>query len=97
LIEYLNKASPNPQTAYQIVLCFWLLTYLEEATEEMHSKFNMVSFIVDLCKKASKEKVNRICVMFLRSLIEKNPKVNMVPMVFHLDFDARVFCNLFFF
>lgn len=71
------KSSPvTPQMQYQVIFCFWLLSFSESISEDINRKFSIVPLLVDVARGAVKEKVIRITIATLKNLLLKAPSQN---------------------
>ena len=71
------KSSPvTPQMQYQVIFCFWLLSFSESISEDINRKFSIVPLLVDIARGAVKEKVIRITIATLKNLLLKAPSQN---------------------
>lgn len=74
-----NNGGSNPvpaQMQYEVVFCFWLLSFDDHIAAEINRKFGVVPVLVDIARSAVKEKVVRITVATLRNLLAKAPEAN---------------------
>ncbi|KAI9143650.1 ATPase, V1 complex, subunit H [Paraphysoderma sedebokerense] len=81
LITIIKKSNPNPQMQYQIIYCFWLLTYVKSVAAEINRKFDIVGPTLDTAKAAIKEKVIRVSLATWRNLLSKSPETNVNSMI----------------
>ncbi|BGP44113.1 H(+)-transporting V1 sector ATPase subunit H [Rhodotorula kratochvilovae] len=77
----LLRTNPSPQMQYQLAFCFWLLTFNETIASEINAHYNLIALLLDLAKRAIKEKVLRVILAAFRNLITKAPKANLAPML----------------
>ncbi|GJJ68369.1 V-type H+-transporting ATPase subunit H [Entomortierella parvispora] len=80
LVRLLKLDSPSPQMQYQVIYCFWILTFNKEIAQELNRKYDVIPQLVEIAKSAIKEKVIRVVVSTLRNLVEKAPEENLVAM-----------------
>ncbi|KJE88854.1 vacuolar proton pump subunit H [Capsaspora owczarzaki ATCC 30864] len=82
LIDVIDRRRPNFQIQYQVVFCFWLLTFTPSIADTItiHPVVNTLSLIL---KGTTKEKVVRIILATLRNLLEKvkDSKHNAAQMI----------------
>lgn len=64
------------QMQYQVIFCFWLLSFDEDIASEINRKFGVVPLLVDVARGAVKEKVVRVSLATLRNLLVKAPSTN---------------------
>jgi V-type H+-transporting ATPase subunit H len=95
LVDILKKGAPSPQIQYQCVLCFWLLSFVNEAAVGLHKyetvpqdcltnrTYDIIPVLLDISKNALKEKVVRVCLATLRNMLSKAPECTILPMVGH--------------
>uniref|UniRef100_A0AC35TT80 V-type proton ATPase subunit H n=1 Tax=Rhabditophanes sp. KR3021 TaxID=114890 RepID=A0AC35TT80_9BILA len=60
----------NFQLQYQLIFCFWCLTFNEKLAKEVH-KAGVIQLLVDVLSETTKEKVMRIILATFRNIIEK--------------------------
>ncbi|GJN94616.1 hypothetical protein Rhopal_007699-T1 [Rhodotorula paludigena] len=77
----LLRTDPSPQMQYQLGFCFWLLTFDQTIAEQINSHYNLIPLLLDLSKRAIKEKVIRVVVASFCNLVTKAPKQNLAPML----------------
>ncbi|KAF9943021.1 H(+)-transporting V1 sector ATPase subunit H [Mortierella antarctica] len=80
LVRILKIDSPSPQMQYQVIYCFWILTFNTEIAQELNRKYDVIPQLVGLAKNAIKEKVIRVIISTLRNLAEKAPEANIATM-----------------
>ncbi|KAG0047306.1 H(+)-transporting V1 sector ATPase subunit H, partial [Linnemannia elongata] len=80
LVRILKMENPGPQMQYQVIYCFWILTFNEEIAQELNRKYDVIPQLVDIAKSAIKEKVIRVVIATLRNLVEKAPEANLAAM-----------------
>ncbi|KAF9387662.1 H(+)-transporting V1 sector ATPase subunit H [Podila verticillata] len=80
LAKILKIDSPTPQMQYQVIYCFWILTFNTEIAQELNRKYDVIPQLVEIAKSAIKEKVIRVIVSTLRNLVEKAPEANLATM-----------------
>jgi V-type H+-transporting ATPase subunit H len=68
--------SVGVQLVYQVVFCFWLLSFETDIAAELNTKFGIVPVLIDVARNAVKEKVVRVIVATLRNLVENAPNAN---------------------
>ncbi|SJX65557.1 related to vacuolar ATP synthase subunit H [Sporisorium reilianum f. sp. reilianum] len=76
-----NTTRAGTQLIYQVVLCFWLLSFNKDIAAELNVKLGLVPLLVDVARNAVKEKVTRVTVATLRNLLAKAPDVNAPVML----------------
>ncbi|KPV72809.1 uncharacterized protein RHOBADRAFT_17772 [Rhodotorula graminis WP1] len=80
-LVHLLRASPSPQMQYQLAFCFWLLTFEDRIAAEINAQYNLIPLLLDVSKRAIKEKVIRVALASFRNLVTKAPKANLAPML----------------
>ncbi|KAG0326329.1 H(+)-transporting V1 sector ATPase subunit H [Dissophora globulifera] len=80
LVRILKTDIPTPQMQYQVIYCFWILTFDKEIAEGLNRKYDVIPTLVEIAKSAIKEKVIRVIVSTLRNLVEKAPEANLAAM-----------------
>jgi len=85
-VESLTKLldnNSNFQMQYQVIFCYWLLTYNTKIATEINNRYHIVKVISGVMSKTGKEKVVRVCVATLKNLLVKatNGKDNAKVMV----------------
>ncbi|GAA5856624.1 hypothetical protein JCM9279_006010 [Rhodotorula babjevae] len=80
-LVHLLRASPSPQMQYQLAFCFWLLTFEDRIAAEINAQHNLIPLLLDVSKRAIKEKVIRVALASFRNLVTKAPKANLAPML----------------
>ncbi|KAF9141015.1 H(+)-transporting V1 sector ATPase subunit H [Linnemannia schmuckeri] len=80
LVRILKMENPGPQMQYQVIYCFWILTFNEEVAQELNRKYDVIPQLVDIARSAIKEKVIRVVIATLRNLVEKAPEANLAAM-----------------
>ncbi|TKY88153.1 hypothetical protein EX895_002863 [Sporisorium graminicola] len=76
-----NTTRAGTQLIYQVVLCFWLLSFNKDIAAELNVKLGLVPLLVDVARNAVKEKVTRVTVATFRNLLAKAPDVNAPVML----------------
>ncbi|GAK67100.1 uncharacterized protein PAN0_016c5326 [Moesziomyces antarcticus] len=76
-----NATRAGTQLVYQVVLCFWLLSFHKQIAAELNVKLGLVPLLVDVARLAVKEKVTRVTVATLRNLLAKAADVNAPVML----------------
>lgn len=71
----------SAQMQYQVIFCFWLLSFNANIAADLNRKLNIVPVLVDIARSAVKEKVVRITVATLRNLLERAPEANAPAML----------------
>ncbi|KAF9275409.1 H(+)-transporting V1 sector ATPase subunit H, partial [Mortierella alpina] len=66
LVRILKIDSPSPQMQYQVIYCFWILTFDTEIAQELNRKYDVIPQLVEIAKNAIKEKVIRVIISTLR-------------------------------
>ncbi|KAG0251546.1 H(+)-transporting V1 sector ATPase subunit H [Mortierella polycephala] len=80
LVRLLKTESPTPQMQYQVIYCFWVLTFDTEIAQDLNRKYDVIPQLVEIAKSAIKEKVIRVIISTLRNLVEKAPEANLAAM-----------------
>ncbi|KAG0306139.1 H(+)-transporting V1 sector ATPase subunit H [Dissophora globulifera] len=80
LVRILKIDTPTPQMQYQVIYCFWTLTFNKEIAEELNRKYDLIPHFVEIAKSAIKEKIIRVIIATFRNLAEKAPEANLAPM-----------------
>ncbi|KAG0274947.1 H(+)-transporting V1 sector ATPase subunit H [Linnemannia exigua] len=80
LVKILKTAAPTPQMQYQVIYCFWILTFDTEIAQELNRRYDVIPPLVEIAKSAIKEKVIRVIISTLRNLVEKAPEANLAAM-----------------
>ncbi|KAG0208722.1 H(+)-transporting V1 sector ATPase subunit H [Mortierella sp. GBA30] len=80
LVRLLKADSPTPQMQYQVIYCFWILTFEKEIAQELNRQYDVIPQLVEIAKSAIKEKVIRVIISTLRNLVEKAPEANLAAM-----------------
>ncbi|KAG0000604.1 H(+)-transporting V1 sector ATPase subunit H, partial [Entomortierella chlamydospora] len=80
LVKILKTDAPSPQMQYQVIYCFWILSFDKEVAEELNRKYDVIPILVEIAKSAIKEKVVRVIISTLRNLVEKAPEANLAAM-----------------
>ncbi|KAG0052088.1 H(+)-transporting V1 sector ATPase subunit H [Gryganskiella cystojenkinii] len=80
LVRILKVDQPTLQMQYQVIYCFWILTFNKEIAQELNRKYDVIPQLVEIAKSAIKEKVIRVIVSTLRNLVEKAPEENLAAM-----------------
>lgn len=71
-----SQSPTSPQTQYQVALCFWLLSFEQEISENIEAQFGIVPLLSELCKRAVKEKIVRVILSTFRNLLTLAPGPN---------------------
>ncbi|SAM08884.1 hypothetical protein [Absidia glauca] len=71
----------TPQMQYQVIFSLWLLTFEPQIASEINDKYDIIPALVDIAKRAVKEKVIRVAIATLRNLVEKAPAQNLAAML----------------
>ncbi|KAI9297622.1 ATPase, V1 complex, subunit H [Neoconidiobolus thromboides FSU 785] len=87
LIALIQKEKTNPQLQYQVVFCFWMLTFEEEIAKEIDHQHSIISLLVKLARGTVKEKIVRVIIGTFRNLLEKGSEENINSMLAHKLFD----------
>ncbi|KAM0754467.1 ARM repeat-containing protein [Meredithblackwellia eburnea MCA 4105] len=77
----LLRSNPSSQMQYQLVFCFWLLTFDEPIAKAINAKYNLLPLLILHLRASIKEKVTRIIVSVFRNLISKAPSENLPAML----------------
>ncbi|KAF9107740.1 H(+)-transporting V1 sector ATPase subunit H [Mortierella sp. GBA35] len=80
LVKILKTEAPTPQMQYQVIYCFWILTFDTEIAQEFNRRYDVIPPLVEIAKSAIKEKVIRVIISTLRNLVEKAPEANLAAM-----------------
>ncbi|KAK3847564.1 MAG: armadillo-type protein [Linnemannia gamsii] len=80
LVKILKTEAPTPQMQYQVIYCFWILTFDTEIAQELNRRYDVIPPLVEIAKSAIKEKVIRVIISTLRNLVEKAPEANLAAM-----------------
>ncbi|KAF8925603.1 armadillo-type protein [Dissophora ornata] len=80
LVRILKTDTPSPQMQYQVIYCFWILTFDTVVAQEVNRKYDIIPTLVEIAKSAIKEKVIRVIISTLRNLVEKAPEANLAAM-----------------
>lgn len=83
LITLLGKERGNPQMLYQIIFCFWLMSFEKEIAEEIDIQHNLIPLLIEIAKTTGKEKVIRVIVGTFKNLLEKATDANINVMLGH--------------
>lgn len=75
------SAPISPQIQYQVIFCFWLLSFDESIAADINNKFGLIPILVDLARAAVKEKVIRVSIATLKNLLAKAPERNSAVML----------------
>jgi len=81
LVNILKKNSPQSQMQYQVIFCFWLLTFETEYAAQINVKYDIIPTLIEIAKAAIKEKVIRVIIATFRNLVEKAPDSNLAAML----------------
>ncbi|CAG8625297.1 3055_t:CDS:10 [Paraglomus brasilianum] len=81
LVYLLKSKNPTPQMQYQIIFCFWLLTFEKKIASEFNTNYDLIPKLVDIAKSAIKEKIIRVIIGTFRNLVEKAPEANLPAML----------------
>lgn len=73
----LLKSNTGSQMQYQVIFCFWLLTFDDKIADEIDGKYHLIPLLVTISRTAIKEKVLRISLSTFRNLITKAPSSNL--------------------
>lgn len=77
----ISSSRAGTQLIYQVVLCFWLLSFHKDIASELNVKLGLIPLLVDVARNAVKEKVTRVTVATFRNLLAKAPQVNAPVML----------------
>ncbi|KAF8977479.1 H(+)-transporting V1 sector ATPase subunit H [Entomortierella lignicola] len=80
LVKVLKSDPYSPQMQYQVIYCFWILTFDKDIAEEINRKYDIIPTLVEIARSAIKEKVIRVIISTLRNLVEKAPEANLAAM-----------------
>ncbi|CAG8696189.1 6690_t:CDS:2, partial [Acaulospora colombiana] len=81
LVNILKTKNPSPQFQYQIIFCFWLLTFEKEVSAQFNKKYDLVPTLIDIAKSAIKEKIIRVIIGTFKNLVDKAPEANLPAML----------------
>ncbi|KAG9284085.1 hypothetical protein G9A89_022859 [Geosiphon pyriformis] len=81
LVNILKDKSPTPQMQYQVMFCFWLLTFIKEIAAQFNKKYDIIPTLIDIAKSAIKEKIIRVIIGTFRNMVEKAPEANLPSML----------------
>ncbi|CAG8433030.1 6324_t:CDS:10 [Ambispora gerdemannii] len=81
LVYLLKERNLTPQMLYQIIFCFWLLTFDGEIAANFNKKYDIIPTLIDIAKSAIKEKIIRVIIGTFRNMIEKAPEENFPAML----------------
>lgn len=81
LLDILKKGSPTAQMQYQVIYCFWQMSFVPEISADIQQMHNIIPVFVDIAKSAIKEKVVRAVVSTFLNMLTKAPAENMMPML----------------
>jgi len=70
-LSNLANSTSRFQIQYQVVFCYWLLTYNPDIAANITSRFHILKVLADIMGKANKEKVIRVCVLTIKNLLIK--------------------------
>ncbi|KAL7055029.1 hypothetical protein AAHC03_024273 [Spirometra sp. Aus1] len=71
LIKVLQQRDTNCELNYQIIFCLWCLSFSGDLVETMIKDATLLPTVADVFCDAEREKVLRISMAFLRSVLEK--------------------------
>ncbi|KAF9358084.1 H(+)-transporting V1 sector ATPase subunit H [Mortierella sp. NVP85] len=80
LVKILKNESQTPQMQYQVIYCFWILTFNNEVAQDLNRKYEIIPTLVEIAKSSIKEKVIRVIISTLRNLVENAPEANLAAM-----------------
>lgn len=83
MISLIGKERSNPQMLYQIIFCFWLLSFEAEIAEEFDIQHNIIPLLIEIAKTTGKEKLIRVIVGIFKNLLEKAAEANINVMIGH--------------
>ena len=81
LLDLLKTGNANAQMQYQIVYCFWLLSFIPEIASDMQPRLAAIPVFTDVAKSAIKEKVTRIILATFKNMAVRAPGATMLPMI----------------
>ncbi|CAG8493714.1 1071_t:CDS:10 [Dentiscutata heterogama] len=81
LVNFLKVKNPTLQMQYQIIFCFWLLTFERDIAVEFNRKYDLIPTLINIAKSVIKEKIIRIIIRTFRNLVEKAPEANLPAML----------------
>ncbi|OZJ03068.1 hypothetical protein BZG36_04613, partial [Bifiguratus adelaidae] len=81
LVGVLKRNTTSPQMQYQVIFCFWLLTFEREVAATINKKYDIIPMTLEICKAAIKEKVVRVIIATFRNLVEIAPEANLPAML----------------
>jgi V-type H+-transporting ATPase subunit H len=91
LMMLIKQPEVGLQMRYEILFCIWLLTFEPDICVKIQIEHRVISGLVECIRSSIKEKVIRVCVAILRSLLEKAKPYNLQAM---LDFKVCSLCQL---
>ncbi|KAL5969487.1 V-type proton ATPase subunit H, partial [Taenia solium] len=71
LIKVLSNKETNCELYYQLIFCLWCLSFNANLVQVMVKNPTLLPAVCDVFCDAEREKVLRICMAFLRSVLEK--------------------------
>eukprot|EP01134_Creolimax_fragrantissima_P000994 CFRG0994T1 len=71
LCELVRNKAANFQMQYQVVFCFWLMTFNTDIAQII-CKRHVPAVIANVLSKSNKEKVVRVSILTLRNILEKS-------------------------
>ncbi|KAJ9065428.1 H(+)-transporting V1 sector ATPase subunit H [Entomophthora muscae] len=83
LVSLIGKERSNPQMLYQIIFCFWLMSFEAEIAEEFDIQHNIIPLLIEIAKTTGKEKLIRVIVGTFKNLLEKAAESNISVMIGH--------------
>ncbi|CAI2184745.1 3034_t:CDS:10 [Funneliformis geosporum] len=81
LVNLLKVRNPTPQMQYQIIFCFWLLTFERAVSLEFNKKYDLIPTLINIAKGAIKEKIIRVIIGTFKNLVDKAPEANLPAML----------------
>ncbi|KAE8232987.1 hypothetical protein CF326_g1976 [Tilletia indica] len=69
------------QAQYQVILCFWLLSFDADVAAQLNVKFGIIPLLADIARRAVKEKVIRIIFSTFKNLLTRAPDANAPAMI----------------
>ncbi|KAI8363583.1 ATPase V1 complex subunit H [Mortierella sp. GBAus27b] len=80
LVKILKAGSQSPQMQYQVIYCFWILSFDKEVAKDFNRMYDIIPTLVEIAKSSIKEKVIRVIISTFRNLVEKAPEANLAAM-----------------
>lgn len=71
-----NADAASPQMTYSVCCCLWLLSFIPEASYDIHFKYSLISTLLEVLRNAIKEKVVRITLLLIKNILANNKNVS---------------------